>query len=178
MEGVGQVKVHPIWEGEGTVKLVIASTNEYDPEPDQELLDTIQDDIDPSDDPGKGLGLAPIGHTVTVVGAEAAEVIVEMEITLVSGATIGQAQSAVPVVVQDYCASLVEKWSSTGENGLMILPSVISYKVLDDPTCSTIVNSIESLRIKANGTWASPWANVTLGVDQVPVAGELQITET
>lgn len=66
ISGVGGVKVYPAWNGGGTVKLVIIGSD-YGV-PSDELIRAVKDTIDPEVDAGKGYGLAPIGHVVTVEG--------------------------------------------------------------------------------------------------------------
>ena len=50
----------------GTVKLVIMASDFKAPTPT--LLEEIQTAIDPEQNAGEGLGLAPIGHVVLVSG--------------------------------------------------------------------------------------------------------------
>lgn len=65
--GVGGVKVYggQEWNGGGTVKLVVQSS-EFDV-PSDNLIETLQTEIDPVDNSGLGYGTAPIGHHVAVV---------------------------------------------------------------------------------------------------------------
>lgn len=50
----------------GSVKLVIMASN--DKAPSSTLLNEVQTTVDPTQNAGEGLGLAPIGHVVNVVG--------------------------------------------------------------------------------------------------------------
>ena len=68
IDGVGATHVLPTWNGGGTVKLIILDSMYRTPT--KQLIDTVQETIDPLSNQGEGLGLAPIGHTVTVVGAD------------------------------------------------------------------------------------------------------------
>ncbi|WP_125764412.1 baseplate J/gp47 family protein [Companilactobacillus hulinensis] len=65
---VGGAQVYPVWNGGGTVKLVILDNDLR--AASQELLTQVKNEIDPPDSPGLGYGLAPIDHTVTVVAPE------------------------------------------------------------------------------------------------------------
>ena len=69
ISGVAGVKVIPVWQGAGTVKLTILSSD-YDV-PSAELIQQVQEKIDPTENTGKGYGIAPIGHKVTVDGVSA-----------------------------------------------------------------------------------------------------------
>ena len=74
INGVGGVKVYSgkDWNGGGTVKVVF-TTSSFGV-PSQTLVDLVQETIDPEANGGQGLGLAPIGHFVTCLGANGATV--------------------------------------------------------------------------------------------------------
>ncbi|GED14893.1 baseplate J/gp47 family protein [Aneurinibacillus migulanus] len=76
--GVGRVIVLPLWNGRGTVKLVILDSNGNPAS--EKLCEDVKQYIDPID--GEGQGKAPIGATVTVVPAIAVNVDVEANIEL------------------------------------------------------------------------------------------------
>ena len=82
LDGVGGTVVIPVWNGGGTVKLIIIDSEYH--VASVELVKAVQEAIDP-DPQGTGTGIAPIGHTVTVVSAEAFAVDVSCNITLVEG---------------------------------------------------------------------------------------------
>ena len=60
-----------MWNGGGTVKLTIIASDFT--APSTELIRQVQTAIDPEQNHGEGMGLAPIGHTVTVTGAKYAD---------------------------------------------------------------------------------------------------------
>lgn len=63
IEGVGGTRVTPVWNGAGTVKLTILDSAFN--QASSTLIEKVQNEIDPYQN-GKGLGVAPIGHIVTV----------------------------------------------------------------------------------------------------------------
>ncbi|KYC94398.1 hypothetical protein B425_1308 [Bacillus amyloliquefaciens] len=65
VDGVGRAKIFPLWNGDGTVKVVITNAN-LEPASDI-LIKKVKDYIDP--DEGQGEGQAPIGAAVTVESA-------------------------------------------------------------------------------------------------------------
>ena len=127
MQGVGAVKVYPTWQGGGTVKLVIL-TSEYKA-PSQELVDMVQTAIDPTQNQGQGLGLAPIGHVVTVVGAQQTTVDVTARITYQNGYYFDRIQSALEQTIEDYFNELNESWGN--EKNLVVRISRIESRILD-----------------------------------------------
>ena len=74
INGVGGVKVYSgrEWNGGGSVKVVF-TTSSFNV-PSQTLIDQVQNEIDPEANGGEGIGIAPIGHIVTCIGANGIEV--------------------------------------------------------------------------------------------------------
>ena len=89
--GVGGVTVQPNWNGPGTVRCVIVTTAGDAAGP--ELIGRLQQRLDPVDGDGNpqgaGLGLAPIGATVTVATPETVAVSVAAGIRASPGYSIG-----------------------------------------------------------------------------------------
>lgn len=116
--GVGDVQVYPTWQGGGTVKLSIVDAA-YLPCSD-EFIAEVKDRVDPQDSQGNsgtGLGIAPIGHNVTVVTPEEVIVDVSADITLRSGYELGHIQESVNQAVADYVESLRRAWADANDNG-------------------------------------------------------------
>ncbi|MGG3801800.1 baseplate J/gp47 family protein [Metabacillus fastidiosus] len=76
--GVGKAIVFPLWNGRGTVKIVIVNAEMQPASP--ELIQTVKDYIDPVD--GMGEGQAPVGATVTVVSAIHKDITVSANVSL------------------------------------------------------------------------------------------------
>ena len=119
--GVGGVKVYSgaEWNGGGTVKIVFVDS-EHNP-PTEELVEVVQNEIDPacavvteggSVGDGSGVGIAPIGHFVTVVGAYKTLVDVEMKLTYARGYSWDKVRTNVEAAIDDYFDSLNKNWSS------------------------------------------------------------------
>lgn len=162
----------------GAVRLVVAGTNAADPTLSNQKLNDVSDLIDPPEHAGEGYGLAPIGHVVHVECVETVGVNVAMTVKLRGTATTSQVQTAVAPVLAKYWKSLVEKWSSTGDEGVSILSSIIVHDILDDELCASLIVSVDHFYITIGSTTSSDFANVSLGADQVPVAGTVTVTAT
>jgi uncharacterized phage protein gp47/JayE len=106
--GVGMVTVIPVWNGPGTVKVIVL-TDEGQPV-SAEVVEGLQDFLDPV--AGKGSGQAPVGHTVTVATAEAIDVTVAAVIEFEEGYSLtgsgGETalEEAIIAAIQDYFASV------------------------------------------------------------------------
>lgn len=67
-DGTGVCRITPVWNGGGSVKVeFLDSTGEI---PSSELIERVQTALDPLQNQGEGVGLAPIGHVVTVAAPE------------------------------------------------------------------------------------------------------------
>ena len=154
LTGVGGCKVIPVWNGGGTVKLII--TNSTYGVPDQSLIDYVQQEVDPTGDQ-TGLGIAPIGHVVTVVGAEEASLSVACKLVLETGKTIEDVQTNINNIVDNYFGYLASTWDS--QENLIIRISQLETRVLGVDG----VLDINSLTV--NGTTN----NIQLTSTQIPV---------
>lgn len=125
IDGVGQVKVYPAWNGGGTVKLrLLDSDNNI---PSSELLELVQTQVDPVQNSGEGLGIAPIGHSVTVESAGQVEVQLTTHLTY-KGSSWENVSSRVNQVIEDYFNELRANWS---ESDLVVRISQIESRILE-----------------------------------------------
>ena len=83
-DGIGNSKIFPLWEGEGTVKVSILSASNN--KATDELIEEFQEYLDPGTT-GMGDGVAPIGAFVTVTTATEVPINVEANIKMKSGYT-------------------------------------------------------------------------------------------
>lgn len=163
LDGVGGVKVFPAWAGGGTVKVTIVDSNYTAPA--LALVNQVQTIIDPVVNSGEGIGLAPIGHRVTVVGAAPVTINVSTTVTLQSGSTIGQVRDALETSVRDYLLSLRKSWASVEQAVVRIAPMearMLGVEGVADVSGTTL-----------NGTTA----NVVLTSEQIPVPGTVTLLE-
>jgi len=93
--GVGSAKVFPLWNGAGTVKVVIADT-EKKPAP-LALCNDVYSHIE---------NVRPIGATVTVVSATAKNITISVSITIASGFVLNGIKTAFEEVVNEYFKSI------------------------------------------------------------------------
>lgn len=155
LDGVGGTVVIPIWNGGGTVKLIIIDSN-YNKASDT-LVKRVQEEIDP-DPQGTGLGIAPIGHTVTVTTVRELSVKVNAKLTLNEGYTWSQIKPRAEEVLGAYFLEMRKAW----ENGnLVVRVSQIENRLLNlegvlDVTATTL-----------NGVSG----NLPIETDQLPILG-------
>ena len=109
--GVGGVKVYPVWNGGGTVKLTIIASDFT--APSAELINKVQTAIDPEQNHGEGLGLAPIGHTVTVTGAKYADLTITANVTFAAGWDWDNGKSQLVSAANAYLNELCKAWADS-----------------------------------------------------------------
>lgn len=159
IEGVGGVKVTPVWNGGGTVKLTIIDSS-FDV-PSEELVELVQNKIDPVGHGGEGLGLAPIGHVVTVVGVQKKTVHIFTNITYQTGWDLDSAKSYIMNAIDQYFKELGKEWEDTDKNGLIVRISHLESRIL---ACEGVLDVYGT---SLNGSTS----NLSLAVDEIPVRG-------
>ena len=157
IQGVGGVKVYPVWNGGGTVKLVIISS-EYKV-PSSELIQEVQTAIDPVQNHGEGLGLAPIGHVVTVEGITETVINIETEITYDEGWSWEDIERTANDVIDSYFNELSKSWADN--SNIIVRISQIETRLLD------IEGIIDIQNTKLN----SQTKNITLEENSIPKRG-------
>lgn len=169
IQGVGGVKVYPTWRGGGTVRIVFM-TSEYKV-PTAEFIDRVQTIIDPIPNQGQGVGVAPIGHIVTVEGVKDSAVQIDLQLTYSGSWIFADLKAAVETVIDDYFLELNQAWQETqkvsqakySNVGIVIRIAQIESRLLD-------LEEIEDVQhTKLNGIEE----NLTLIPDALAVRGEV-----
>lgn len=157
VSGVGAVKVLPLWNGNGTVKVIVVDANKDSP--GDELLQQVRDAIDAQ---------APIGATVTVLAPTLTTVDISLKVTSGTGNA-----DAIKTALTKYFKGSV--FSSDYTNLATMTDSVtISYaqigRIILDNSDSTGVKDYSTLTI--NGGTES----IVVGADHLPVVGTVTLT--
>lgn len=145
----------------GTVKLVIMASDNTAPSPT--LLNDIQSAVDPVQNAGEGLGLAPIGHVVHVAGVERENVDISLNLTYASGWSWEALKSYVENVIDKYFEELAQSWATA--DFLTVRISQIESRILSE--CAAMVTDIGGTQINGQE------ANLVLGADSIPVRGAM-----
>lgn len=157
ISGVGGVKVYPVWNGGGTVKLVIINS-EYGKASDT-LIDSVQTVIDPTTNQGAGDGLAPIGHVVTVETVTETIVDITFSITYQEGYYFEDIKSYINSMIDSYFLEMCKTWADS--DSLIIRISQLESRLLN------VTGVLDVTGTTINGTAS----NLALGADDIPVRG-------
>lgn len=162
LDGVGGVKVFPVWNGGGTVKIVFLTSEGT--VPSQTLIDLVQTAVDPVQNQGAGVGVAPIGHVVTCQGATGTTINVAFSLTFESGSTWDTAKAAVTAAIQDYFDELIEDWADS--DNLVVRVSQIEAAIM----------GVDGVLDITGTTINGGTANVALTAEAIPVLGSVTNT--
>ena len=156
LAGVGSTKVTPVWNGGGTVLLTILNS-EFE-EASSTLIEDVQIAIDPTQD-GTGVGIAPIGHIVTVRSAESVDLNITTTITFQEGYTFEGQKTAVEDAIKAYLLEIRRIWAD--EDASVVRISQIETRILNLPGVVDVTNT------QINGAAS----NLVLGAYEVPMLG-------
>ncbi len=155
--GVGLTKVTPIWNGGGTVKLTILDANFN--KATNTLIETVQNEIDPVGHSGRGFGIAPIGHVVTVDTVDEVTINIATNIQFDDGYSWEGAEQEITDLMEEYLLDLRKEWAS--QNQLIVRVAQIETRILTVPGVIDITNT------KINGLPQ----NLFLGEYEIPILG-------
>ena len=172
IDGVGGLQVYPTWDGGGTVKLSLLGAD-WMPASAQ-LIETVQNTVDPPPNQGLGYGTAPIGARVTVTTPEPVVVQVSATLALSPGYALAQLREPVERAAADYLLSIRRDWDKPDASGLThyscwVYTARLTAAILQVPG---VVN-VTALRI--NGAAADLELAENGLLQQIPVLGEVEV---
>lgn len=166
--GVGDVQVYPTWNGGGTVKLSIVDPT-YGP-CSPEFISTVQNEIDPETAHGQGLGIAPIGHTVTVVTPDEVTINVSANIVLHAGYTLDQVNQPIKNALLRYIQSLREEWAD-GNDMNVYTCNIFIARITSEIVSVTGVANVTNVLL--NGGPVDIFLTENSATQQLPKLGEV-----
>lgn len=149
VDGVGNAKIYSLWDGPGTVKVLIVGD---DNDPVDEIIRTRCADYIET--------VRPIGATVTVESAEALVINVDAAVTHNSNITIDTIQAALETALGKYLKDIAFTTYTVPYNR-------IAYMLLD------IEGVIDYTLLTVN----ADTENIVIGTNQVPVLGTVVVTD-
>ena len=115
--GTSEPKVYPAWDGGGTVKCSVLDS-QYNAITD-EFKEQIKELIDPEEYTGQGVGMAPIGHVVTIDTPTKKTINIQAKVYL-DGVSIGQIQTLVEKNLEEYMLSIRKEWVKLKKTSVFI----------------------------------------------------------
>jgi uncharacterized phage protein gp47/JayE len=143
IDGVGNTKVFPAWQFNGSVLLSIVDP-QFNPVT-EEFIKNIKEQLDPEENTGQGVGIAPIGHYVTVTTPVKNEVSVSLSVELEAEVTISQVQEQIETEINKYFESVRKEF---GQNKILaiyrarVIDSVLNVKEVLNVT-NVLLNNLD-----------------------------------
>lgn len=174
LDGVGAVQVYPTWKGGGTVLCSVLGADWLPASAD--LVQTIQNAIDPVPNSGKGLGLAPIGAKVTISAPEKLDVSVSAAVELSPGYALETVQNSVSAALDSYLLSIRKGWAvNTSQTGLAYSASVYLARVSAAIIMAEGIVNVTDVQL--NGEPTDLFLTETGALQQIPVTGTVTLHE-
>ena len=173
--GIGGVQVYPVWAGGGTVKLSIIDTD-YN-SCSSEFCQTILEKFDPENSGGEtglGLGIAPIGHKVTVSTPLPRTINVSGKITLLPGYKLETLMPDIKAALENYLLSLREAWENSDDEknySVTVYLGRINFAILNVKGVSS------AYELKLNETDTDIKLTETSSLQEIPVLGTVSLDE-
>lgn len=175
IDGVGDVQIYPVWNGGGTVKCSVIDSNYNKLSP--EFVNIIQNIIDPENsngDNGLGLGIAPIGHKVTITTPTEKVINVEADVVLTNRFTLAQIKPLIESAINEYLLELRKQWGIEDElnnYSLAVYLSRISAAILSVTGVANVTN------VKLNDDTQDIILTQNSSLQELPILGEVIINE-
>lgn len=174
LDGVSAVQVYPTWNGGGTVKISIVDP-EYNPV-SEEYIAEVQELIDPENSQGEtgdGLGIAPIGHQVTVVTPEEVDVAVSATLVLRPGYAVGQVQGPIQTALEKYIEELRKGWAQSNdmnEYSMSMFIARVTSAIINVPGVANVTG------VTLNGEAEDITFQENAQTQQLPSLGEVTVS--
>ena len=144
----------------GTVKLVIIDSTFS--APSDTLVQQVQTAIDPTQNAGEGVGLAPIGHVVKVFPVGTQTLDLTFSLYFQRGWSWEDVKPYAEEAVKGYFRELAEDWADQEEE-LIVRISQLESRLLN------VAGILDAAQTTINGTAA----NFLLPLDIIPVLGDI-----
>lgn len=165
--GVGQTKVFPAWQHNGSVLLSIVdpSFNPVTPE----FMRVVKERIDPDNATGQGVGVAPIGHYVTVTTPVSEVIDVALTVQLKAAVSASLVQESVKDNIEEYFRGVRRSYRQNST--LAIYRARIIEMALK---CDDVLN-VTSVRLNSKDEDIVYVDEASMGGQHLPYLGEVAI---
>lgn len=163
IQGIGGSKIYPTWQGAGTVKAVLISSD-YTAVSDY-LINQIRAEAVPAK--GSGYGWVSIGHDLTIESVKEVVINVSTQITYAAGYSSSNLSEKIKEKIKEYLKGIAEAWKEGDEHTeAIVYISRLESAILDVQG----VLDVNNTSLNKNGS------NLTLQSDEIPKLGEVALT--
>lgn len=154
IQGVGDAKVISLWNGPNTVKVIIANDN-MEPA-GAELVNQVQEILDPIEHQGEGEGLVDIGTVVTVISA--LRMNITISVRLITTLELSTAEQKITEIIESYLRKEA------------FISNIIIYNVI-----GSLILNIEGIYDYSNLTINGAKENISVPEDSIAMLNSLEV---
>jgi uncharacterized phage protein gp47/JayE len=167
VDGVGNTKVFPAWACNGAV-LVSCVDPSYNPL-SPEFVARLQEQVDPPERTGQGVGIAPIGHFVTVTTPVRRYISISAVLVLDADVTVQSVRGRIESAVDDYFREV--RHSYRQGKTLAVLRARVSQRILGVPG---VINAVD-IYLDGNNDDIFLYDEQSVDGQFLPYIGELEL---
>lgn len=168
IDGVGNTKVFPAWQQNGSVLLSVVDPT-FNPITVQ-FAQNLKEQLDPEENSGQGIGIAPIGHIVTITTPVEETVNVELNVTLDENVISGEVTTEITNVLRAYIESVRRQFAQN--NTLAIYRARIIERILDNVSGVLNVTDVLLNGVDADVIYTDEGQ---IGMQYLPKLGEVTV---
>ena len=157
LDDVGGVKVYRRTGSNISIVIISAAYEK----PSEKLITDVQTKVDPIQNSGQGIGIAPIGHAVTVSGVEELQIDITVNVEYDTGYTYEGLKTQIEEAVENYMLLLRKEWIDT--DSIAVRRAGVENAIFD------VEGIIDVAGITLNGQES----NIMLNENVVPKKGEV-----
>lgn len=162
IDGVGGCK--PVRRQANSNLINIYIINDSFGVPSSDLVDSVQELVDPSSNHGEGLGIAPLCHNVNIVGASACNIDVVLDIDYEDNFGWVMLEDSIVNAINSYFTELRSEWESNGSNSITVRwTKIVSLLVSIEG-----IADISSITLD-DGSSSPSTSNITVDYTDIPV---------
>lgn len=159
ISGVGGIKIYRVTESNKFIKIIVITSTWQ--KPTTEFISSIQEQVDPIENQGEGIGLAPIGHKVVISSVNETEINISTNLTYQGGYSFDDVKDYINTAIDEYFIELKKTWSDN--DNLVVRISQIETRLLN------IEGILDIADTKINGIAE----NLVLDADNIPKRGNV-----
>lgn len=173
LDGVGELQVHRAYPSSGHVLLSIVGPGYR--KISNDLINTLQDTIDPeiNDNQGTGLGMAPIFHKVHVVTPTEKVIPISFDLQVLNGYTVEQLQPLINEKLEEYFSALRKEWGVLDTTMHAYNTVIYTARIIVAVSGITGVANISNVRI--NNQEGDMKLTETGELQELPILGQVVI---
>jgi len=158
--GIGGCKVYPVWNGPGTVKVVVISSD------NTVVTEHLLKQLRESANPPNGYGWTPIGHNLTIESVIAVSLYIETSITFANGYNLKNSETRIKEKITEYLKDIAKVWKNGDEHTTQtVYISRLEAHILE----------VEGVEDVSNTKINKAPSNLILESNQIPILGGVVI---